>query len=63
MALTIEPLTDGTAITMKVLSRYKWLGIHRFAKVSEIAKAYEFIIDNSFVNGTILNVDGGYCYK
>ena len=26
MALTIEPLTDGTAITMKVLSRYKWLG-------------------------------------
>lgn len=37
--------------------------IHRFAKVSEIAKAYEFIIDNPFVNGTILNVDGGYCYK
>lgn len=37
--------------------------IHRFAKVDEIAQAYEFIIDNPFVNGTILNVDGGYSYK
>lgn len=37
--------------------------IHRFAKVDEIAKAYEFIIDNPFVNGIILNVDGGYSYK
>jgi hypothetical protein len=25
MALTIEPLTDGTAITMKVSSRHKFL--------------------------------------
>ena len=37
--------------------------IHRFAKVSEIAKAHQCIIDNPFVNGTILIVDGGYCYK
>lgn len=37
--------------------------IHRFASVEEIASAYAFCIDNTFVNGAIINVDGGYCYK
>lgn len=41
----------------------KKTAIHRFADVNEIAKAYEFIIKNSFVNGSIIKVDGGYCYK
>lgn len=41
----------------------KKTAIHRFAEVEEIVKAYEFIIDNPFVNGAIINVDGGYCYK
>lgn len=41
----------------------KKTAIHRFAEVDEIVKAYEFIIDNSFVNGAVIKVDGGYCYK
>jgi 3-oxoacyl-[acyl-carrier protein] reductase len=41
----------------------KKTAIHRFAKVDEIVNAYEFIIDNPFVNGAIIKVDGGYSYK
>lgn len=36
---------------------------HRFAEVEEVVKAFEFCIDNSFVNGDILKIDGGYCYE
>lgn len=41
----------------------KKTAIHRFAKVDEIVNAYEFIIDNPFVNGAIIKVDGGYSYR
>lgn len=37
--------------------------IHRFASIDEIVQAYAFCLDNRFVNGTVVEVDGGYCYK
>jgi len=37
--------------------------IHRFASVEEIASAFRFCIENDFVNGSIIEVTGGYSYK
>lgn len=37
--------------------------IHRFSTIEEAVKLYELCIDNAFVNGAVLNVDGGYSYK
>lgn len=37
--------------------------IHRFSSVDEIVHAYEFCIDNGFVNGSIIEVNGGYSYQ
>lgn len=42
---------------------YKKTAIHRFASVDEIVAAYRFCIDNPFVNGSLIEVNGGYCYK
>lgn len=42
---------------------YKKTAIHRFATVDEIVAAFRFCIDNSFVNGSQIEVNGGYCYK
>ena len=42
---------------------YKKTAIHRFATVDEIVDAYKFCIDNSFVNGSLIEVNGGYSYK
>ncbi len=42
---------------------YKKTAIHRFASVEEIVQAYKFCIDNPFVNGSLIEVNGGYCYK
>lgn len=42
---------------------YKKTAIHRFAQVDEIVDAFRFCIDNSFVNGSLIEVNGGYCYK
>lgn len=42
---------------------YNKTAIHRFASVDEIVDAYRFCIDNPFVNGSMLEVNGGYCYK
>lgn len=42
---------------------YKKTAIHRFASVDEIVDAFRFCIDNSFVNGSLLEVNGGYSYK
>lgn len=42
---------------------YRKTAIHRFATVEEIVDAYRFCIDNSFVNGSLIEVNGGYCYK
>ncbi|MBR4624023.1 MAG: SDR family oxidoreductase [Alphaproteobacteria bacterium] len=42
---------------------YKKTAIHRFATVEEVVDAFRFCIDNSFVNGSLIEVNGGYCYK
>ena len=42
---------------------YKKTAIHRFATVDEVVNAYRFCIDNPFVNGSLIEVNGGYCYK
>ena len=42
---------------------YKKTAIHRFATIDEIVDAYRFCIDNPFVNGSLIEVNGGYSYK
>ena len=42
---------------------YKKTAIHRFASVDEIVDAYRFCVDNPFVNGSLIEVNGGYCFK
>lgn len=42
---------------------YKKTAIHRFATIEEVVNAYRFCIDNPFVNGSMIEVNGGYCYK
>lgn len=39
------------------------VGLGRFARPSEIASAYAFVVDNSYVNGEIVVVDGGYSFR
>lgn len=36
---------------------------HRFATPEEVADAVLFCVDNAFVNGAVIEVSGGYCYK
>jgi len=40
----------------------KKTAVHRFASIDEIIKGYEFCIDNEFVNGTLIEINGGYNY-
>lgn len=42
---------------------YKKTAIPRFASIDEVVDAYRFCIDNPFVNGSLIEVNGGYCYK
>ena len=42
---------------------YKKTAIHRFASIEEIVDAFRFCIDNPFVNGSMIEVNGGYCYR
>lgn len=42
---------------------YNKTAIHRFASVDEIVDAFRFCVDNPFVNGSLIEVNGGYCYK
>jgi 3-oxoacyl-[acyl-carrier protein] reductase len=42
---------------------YKKTAIHRFASVEEIVDAFRFCIDNPFVNGSLIEVNGGYCFR
>lgn len=37
--------------------------IHRFATIDEIVAAYAFCLDNAFVNGSIIEADGGYSFR
>lgn len=42
---------------------YRKTAIHRFASIGEIVDAYRFCIENPFVNGSLIEVNGGYSYK
>lgn len=42
---------------------YRKTAIPRFASVDEIVDAFRFCIDNPFVNGSLIEVNGGYSYK
>ena len=42
---------------------YKKTAIHLFATIDEIVDAFRFCIDNPFVNGSLIEVNGGYNYK
>lgn len=42
---------------------YRKTAIHRFATIDEIVDAYRFCIDNPFVNGSLIEINGGYSYK
>ena len=42
---------------------YRKTAIHRFAEIEEIVDAYRFCIDNPFVNGSLIEINGGYSYK
>lgn len=42
---------------------YNKTAIKRFAKPEEIADAIRFCVNNAFVNGSIIEVSGGYCFK
>lgn len=44
-------------------SIYNKTALHRFATVEEIVKGYEFCLDNDFVNGILIEINGGYNYK
>lgn len=37
--------------------------VHRFATVEEIADTAKYILHNAFVNGAVIEVSGGYCYR
>lgn len=42
---------------------YKKTALYRFASIDEIVDAFRFCIDNPFVNGSLIEVNGGYNYK
>lgn len=42
---------------------YNNTAIKRFATAEEISKGVMFCIDNAFVNGAVLEISGGYCFK
>lgn len=42
---------------------YNKTAIHRFASIDEVVDAYRFCIENPFVNGSLIEVNGGYCFK
>lgn len=42
---------------------YRKTAIHRFATIDEVVDAYRFCIENPFVNGSLIEVNGGYSYR
>lgn len=42
---------------------YRKTAIHRFASIDEIVDTFRFCIDNPFVNGSLIEVNGGYSFK
>ena len=42
---------------------YSKTAIHRFASINEIVDGYRFCLRNPFVNGSLIEINGGYSYK
>lgn len=42
---------------------YAKTAIHRFAEINEIVDGFKFCIKNPFVNGSLIEINGGYNYK
>lgn len=42
---------------------YNKTAIHRFASIDEIVDGYRFCIENPFINGSLIEINGGYSYK
>lgn len=42
---------------------YAKTAIHRFASIDEIVEGFKFCIKNPFVNGSLIEINGGYSYK
>ena len=41
----------------------KKISLNHFARPEEVASVYLFIIDNQYLNGEIITIDGGYSYQ
>ena len=39
------------------------IALHRFADPAEIAPMAVAILENPYINGALVNIDGGYCYQ
>ena len=39
------------------------VALHRFAQPEEIAQMVWSVLQNSYMNGSIVNIDGGYCFR
>lgn len=42
---------------------YRKTAIHRFAEINEIVDGFRFCIDNPFVNGSLIEINGGYSFN
>lgn len=39
------------------------IALHRFARPEEVAAMAASILENPYMNGALVNIDGGYCYQ
>lgn len=39
------------------------IALHRFAEPDEIARLAVEVLENPYINGSIVNIDGGYCFQ
>ena len=39
------------------------IALHRFAEPWEVAEMAGSVLENPYLNGSIVNIDGGYCYQ
>lgn len=39
------------------------IALGRFCSPEEVAEVYRMLIENSYMNGTVVVADGGYCYR
>jgi len=39
------------------------IALHRFAQPDEIASLVQHVLENAYINGSVINIDGGYSYQ